>query len=630
MSTAPEDPITDRSEDAPRTPVPDPDPALPPTILGIKRNSPLLALAVLGTCDALLALLAWAVAALLTPTSPATIGILLLTGAAAVSQLAIGTGTGLYLRRQMIGSTAEFRLLAMTGLFTLAVLVGLDVLLGLGVGFLTVIGAWLLTIVLSTSMRHLARLLLDRRRRPRVGVPVVIVGAGLVGMTLVDQMLRDPRGAYLPVAFVDDDPAKGHFSFRGVRVHGNVSRTAQVIQSTGADGAVVAIGRSVPELYEDLAEQLTDVRAWVRTIPSASELLDEVPGVASLRDIDVTDLIGRPVAPPDLTAARSFLRGRRILVTGAGGSIGSELCRQITALGPAQLVMLDRDETALHDLQMSLTGRALLDTPDLVLADIRDSAAVDAVFARHRPEIVFHAAALKHLPLLQSHPQEAWKTNVHGSQHVIDAAIRYGVSNFVNVSTDKAARPTSTLGTSKRIAEGLASSAAARTGQTFVSVRFGNVIGSRGSAIPAFAEQIRKGGPVTVTDADASRYFMTIPEACALVLFAGSVGQPGETLVLDMGVPVRIQDIARRMMLLMGAPCAITYTGLRPGEKLHEDLFTPDETEVVDRHDRVFHVLNTGIDPAALPAPGASMRAIDRFESTVLDLGHNIREVTQP
>lgn len=625
MSTAPDDLTPNHPDDAQRTPAPDPDSVLPSTILGIKRNSPQLSLIVLGAADAALALAAWTVTTVVSPTPLASI--LVLTATAVLVQLTTGIATGLYLRRLMIGSTAELRLQMLTGLITLGVLLVVNVLLGLGATPVAIVGTWLLTLVLSTTVRHLTGLHLDRRRRPRVGQPVVVVGAGLVGMTLVDQMLRDPSGVYLPVAFVDDDPAKRHFSFRGVRVRGTVSHAAQVIRTSGAEGAVVAIGRSIPELYEDLAEQLTDIRAWVRTVPSAAELLDNDPGVASLRDIDVTDLIGRPVAPPDLTAARSFLRGRRILVTGAGGSIGSELCRQITALDPELLVMLDRDETALHDLQMSLTGRALLDTPDLVLADIRDAAAVDAVFARHRPEIVFHAAALKHLPLLQSHPQEAWKTNVHGSQNVIDAAIRHGVSNFVNVSTDKAARPTSTLGTSKRIAEGLASSAAARTGRTFVSVRFGNVIGSRGSAIPAFAEQIRAGGPVTVTDAEVTRYFMTIPEACALVLFAGSVGRPGETLVLDMGVPVRIRDVAQRMMLLMGAPCPITYTGLRPGEKLHEELFTPDETEVVDRHDRVFHVLNTGIDPTALPAPSASTAEIVRFESEVLDPAQEAREV---
>lgn len=623
---------THRKAVPPPVPTESDRPPLRPTILGLKRNSPALSLIVLGGLDAILGLASWAAVALVAPAEDLSGGLLVLMLVAIGSQLLLGTATGLYLRRLMIGSTSEFRLQALTVLLTLVVVLVVKTTTGSGGEFSTILGALMLALLLATTLRHLMRLYLDHRRRPRVGMPVVVVGAGLVGMNLVEQMLRDPRGAYIPVAFVDDDPAKRRFSFRGVRVQGTVDHIAQTIHSTGADGAVVAIGHSVPELYSALAEQLSETRAWIRTVPSAAEILNDTPEVSSLRDIDVTDLIGRPVAPPELTAARELLRGRRILVTGAGGSIGSELCRQIKALDPELLVMLDRDETALHELQLSMTGRGLLDSPDLVLADIRDPKALDAIFERHRPEIVFHAAALKHLPLLQSHPQEAWKTNVHGTQNVIDAAIRYRVTAFVNVSTDKAADPTSTLGTSKRIAEGLAASAAARTGVKFVSVRFGNVIGSRGSAIPAFAEQIRNGGPVTVTHPDVTRYFMTIPEASALVLFAGSVGQPGETLVLDMGQPVKIADIAQRMMALMGTVCEITYTGLRPGEKLHEVLFTPDETEVVNQHDRVFHVVNSGIDPLTLPRPDAPCELIDAFLEQALELAAApaSQEVTRP
>ena len=605
-------------------------PPLKKTFFGLKRNAPTLSLIVLGGVDAVLAVQSWTAFALMDPAMGISGGTLTLVSVAIGAQLLGGTATGLYLRRLMIGSTSEFRLQSITAVITLAVVMAVNVIAGIGVEFPTVFGALTVTLLLATTSRHLARLYLDHRRRPRLGMPVVIVGAGLVGMNLVEQMLRDPRGEYFPVGFVDDDPAKRRFSFRGVKVHGTVAQTAQTIQSTGADGAVVAIGHARPELYSLLAEQLSESRAWIRTVPSAAEILNDTPEVTSLRDIDVTDLIGRSVAPPDLTEARKQLRGRRILVTGAGGSIGSELCRQIKALDPELLVMLDRDETALHELQLSMTGRGLLDSPDLVLADIRDPEALYAIFAKHRPEIVFHAAALKHLPLLQSHPQEAWKTNVHGTQNVIDAAARYKVTTFVNVSTDKAADPTSTLGTSKRVAEGLAASAAARTGMTFVSVRFGNVIGSRGSAIPAFAEQIRNGGPVTVTHPEVTRFFMTIPEACALVLFAGSVGQAGETLVLDMGQPVKIADIAQRMMALMAAPCEITYTGLRPGEKLHEVLFTPDENEVVAQHERVFHVVNSGIDPRSLPQPNAPLEIIDAFLEQALGLAPARQEATRP
>lgn len=585
---------------------------------GLQRNAPQVAVAVLGTSDAVLAIVSWAFV-LLISSRLAPLETLLLGAVAVIVQFAAGLVTGLYLRRVAIGSAAEFRLLVATSLVPLVavLIVGLATA---GTGALVeILLAWALTVVLAGTSRFLLRVWLDRGSRPLSGTPVVVVGASLVGTTLVEQMLRDKDGAYLPVAFVDDDTARRRFSFRGVRVRGTTSQLAEVIGATGAEGAVVAIGRADADLYADIAEQLSGTDHWVRTVPSAREMLGVKPGVGSIRDIDVADLIGRPTSFPDLTLARSMITGHRVLVTGAGGSIGSELCRQIHAMDPASLIMLDRDESALHALSMSLSGSALLDTPDFVLADIRDPEALDEVFARHRPEIVFHAAALKHLPMLESYPEEAWKTNVHGTQNVIAAARSHGVQRFVNVSTDKAADPTSVLGASKRVAEGLTASAAATTDAVFASVRFGNVIGSRGSAIPAFAEQIRHGGPVTVTDEDVTRYFMTIPEACALVLFACAVGNRGEILVLDMGSPVRIVDIARRMMALMDTTCPIRYTGLRHGEKLHEVLFTPDEKDVVGRHDRVFHVLGHPIDPASLPQPESDLDSIVTFGRSVLD-----------
>lgn len=591
-----------------------------PRIIGIPRNAPVLALLIFGTADALIAAAVWAALCAGPPSGApaASAGVLILT--ILCTQLAAGAATGLYLRRVVIGSAAETRLLGLTSLATLVAALLVDILARLGVPILSVISAWLLALVLTLAVRHVVRLILDHQRRPRGSAPVIVIGAGSVGMSVVDQMLRDRDGVHVPIGFLDDDPFKRSFRYRGVRVLGDVADAAEVLRSTRADGLVIAVGRPIPDLFATLAEQVADSDAWVRTVPSASELLDGITraGSSFLREIDVTDLIGRAPAPPDLSSARSLIRGHRVLVTGAGGSIGSELCRQIAALDPAELVMLDRDESSLHELQMSLTHRALLDTPDLALADIRDPASLEAVFALHKPEIVFHTAALKHLPLLESHPQEAWKSNVHGTQNVIEAASRHGVETFVNVSTDKAARPTSELGRTKRIAEGLTSSAAARTGSRYMSVRFGNVIGSRGSAVPAFAEQICQGGPVTITHAQVTRYFMTIPEACALVLFAASVGEAGETLVLDLGEPVRIHDIARRLMLLLHRPCQIVYTGLRPGEKLHEELISPEESEITRRHDGVYHVKNPGIDPRELPLPSASLELIRAFEQASL------------
>ena len=283
------------------------------------------------------------------------------------------------------------------------------------------------------------------------------------------------------------------------------------------------------------------------------------------------DLLGRHVIHTDVEQIAGYLAGRRVLVTGAGGSIGSELCRQIQRFQPAALIMLDRDESGLHEVQLSLEGRALLDSRRLVVCDIRDPDAVAAVFAEHRPDVVFHAGALKHLPLLEMWPAEAVKTNVLGTRRVIDSAVAHGVERFVNISSDKAANPTSVLGYTKRLVERLTAAADARGAGTYLSVRFGNVLGSRGSVLSTFATQIDAGGPVTVTDPEVTRYFMTVEEAVELVVQAGAIGRGGEVLVLDMGKPVRIADVAEQLVAASKRPVPIVYTGLRPGEKLRNN-----------------------------------------------------------
>jgi FlaA1/EpsC-like NDP-sugar epimerase len=303
-----------------------------------------------------------------------------------------------------------------------------------------------------------------------------------------------------------------------------------------------------------------------------------------------------------VASVAGYLTGRRVLVTGAGGSIGSELCRQIHQYKPAQLIMLDRDESALHAVQLSIHGRAMLDTPDVVLADIRDAQRVLEIFERLRPEVVFHAAALKHLPMLEQYPAEAVKTNVWGTLAVLDAAKAASVHRFVNISTDKAANPVSVLGYSKRLAEGLTAAAAAETGDTFLSVRFGNVLGSRGSVLTAFTAQIEAGGPVTVTDPEVTRYFMTVQEAVQLVIQAAALGQAGEALVLDMGEPVRIDDVARRLIDMSGRCVDVVYTGLREGEKVHEELFGTGEADRRPVHPLLSHITVPAVEPAMVQA----------------------------
>jgi FlaA1/EpsC-like NDP-sugar epimerase len=309
------------------------------------------------------------------------------------------------------------------------------------------------------------------------------------------------------------------------------------------------------------------------------------------------DLLGRHPAEIDTAAVAHYITGKRVLVTGAGGSIGSELCRQLARYEPAKLFMLDRDESGLHATQLSIEGRAMLDDDGLLLADIRDPARIDEVFARARPEVVFHAAALKHLPLLEMHPTEGWKTNVGGTLNVLRAAERHGATRFVNISTDKAANPSSVLGWTKRITERLTAHASAQGAMECVSVRFGNVLGSNGSVLRSFESQAAKGLPITVTHPDITRFFMTIAEATRLVVYAGAIGEPGEVLILDMGEPVRILEVAELYAAQHDPPLEIVFTGLRPNEKLHEDLIASDEFGECRVHKLITHVSVPALAP---------------------------------
>jgi FlaA1/EpsC-like NDP-sugar epimerase len=397
-------------------------------------------------------------------------------------------------------------------------------------------------------------------------------------------MRRNPRSPYRPVAILDDDPAKRRLRINGVPVLGTTEHVRRIADELGVRTAVIAIPSADGHVVRTLTSRIRNAGLEALVLPSVGELLDARVDVEDVRPPTEADLLGRREVDIDIEAVAGYLTGRRVLVTGAGGSIGSELCRQIQRFAPESLVLLDRDESALHAVQLLLHGRAMLDTRDVVVADIRDRQRIVDVFEEHRPHVVFHAAALKHLPLLEMHPEEAMKTNVIGTQHVINAAVRVGVDHFVNISTDKAASPTSVLGYSKRIAERLTAQAAIDAAGVFVSVRFGNVLGSRGSVLTAFRSQIDSGGPITVTHQDVRRYFMTVEEAVQLVVQAGAIGHRGSVLVLDMGEPVRIADVARQLAAVAPRPIDIVFTGLRPGEKLTEQLLGDGETAVPSEH----------------------------------------------
>ena len=409
----------------------------------------------------------------------------------------------------------------------------------------------------------------------------LVFGAGDGGLQLVRQLRRSEVAHFNPVGILDDDAGKRHMVIEGVRVHGGREKLEELAKKTGASTLLLAVPSLPSDELIDIRDRAEAAGLHVLVLPPLDSMMRGRVAADELREINVDDLLGRKPAQLNQTQIAEYLRGKRIMVTGAGGSIGSELCRQISRFRPAELMMLDRDESGLHSVQLSLQDQAMLDGDDTILASIRDKDAIDEIFASRMPQIVFHAAALKHMPLLEHYPLEALKTNVVGTLNLLDASVRHGVETFVNISTDKAANPCSVLGTSKRIAERLAAGMAVKSGETkFVSVRFGNVLGSRGSVLTVFEKQIKAGGPVTITDPAVNRFFMTIPEACQLVLQAAVVGESGETLVLDMGEPVRIESVARMLIEQAGKDIEIVYTGLRENEKLAEELFDDRETPV--------------------------------------------------
>jgi FlaA1/EpsC-like NDP-sugar epimerase len=522
-------------------------------------------------------------------------------GAAVILQWLIGTSLYLYRGRYRYGSFDEVSGVATTVVIVGVVLAAFDLIIirNRSVPASAPIMGAFIALVLMLAVRYVRRSLVERAARPdhETATKVLVFGAGNAGSQLVQSMMRDPASHYRPVGLLDDDPRWRNLRVSGVAVLGGRGAMASAAKSTGATVLVIAIARADASMLRDLNGVANDAGLSVKVIPTVAELMDGRVTSADVRDINEADLLGRHQVETDLDAIAHHLMGKRVMVTGAGGSIGSELCRQISRYGPAELIMLDRDESALHSVQLSLHGRALLDTDATVLADIRDAARVDTIFEQRRPEVVFHAAALKHLPLLEQYPDEAFKSNVIGTLNVLQAAARSGVSRFVNISTDKAANPISALGYSKRVAERLTAHVASVSEGTFLSVRFGNVLGSRGSVLTSFASQIENGGPITVTDPEVTRYFMTVQEAVQLVIQAAAIGRDGEALVLDMGEPVRIADVARQMAAQAPRHIDIVFTGLRPGEKLHEDLLADDEVAHRTAHPLVMQVAVDPLDP---------------------------------
>ena len=408
-------------------------------------------------------------------------------------------------------------------------------------------------------------------------IPVAIIGAGAAGVQLLDEIQHNPNSRYTVQCFFDDDAGKLNKRIRGVPVSGTISEALSRMRAMDIHDAIFAIP-SMDDLHrKEILRQLTDRSVRVSTLPSTLELIDRKPIRQQLREVRIEDLLGRDAIQLDISAVAGLLSGRTVLVTGGGGSIGSELCRQIVKHHPKRLVIFDIYENNAYDIQQELLYQYGKDLPlSVEIGSVRDPRRLELLFDTYKPDVVFHAAAHKHVPLMETSPQEAIRNNVFGTLNAVRAADAHGVKKFILISTDKAVNPTSVMGASKRLCEMVVQSMAGCSATTFAAVRFGNVLGSNGSVVPLFRRQIAAGGPVTVTDKRIIRYFMTIPEAAQLVLEAGAMAKQNELFVLDMGRPVKILELAENMIRLSGyepyRDIEIVETGLRPGEKLYEEL----------------------------------------------------------
>jgi FlaA1/EpsC-like NDP-sugar epimerase/lipopolysaccharide/colanic/teichoic acid biosynthesis glycosyltransferase len=421
----------------------------------------------------------------------------------------------------------------------------------------------------------------------------LVVGADNTGVHLIHEMRRHPAGAeaLIPVGYLDEDIRLTGHMLEGVRVHGTIADLPRVLAEQRAGLVIVSNPELPAKVVREIARFCAEAGVRIKTLPGLSDLHPGRPALAQVRDVQIEDLLGREPVQLDLDEVAGFIRDKRVLVTGAGGSIGSELARQAAEFGPRELVLLDHSENGLYFVHHELI--ALYPRMAIVpmVGDVQDPEGIERLFARFRPELVFHAAAHKHVPLLEINPREAVFNNVVGMRVLVAAADRHGVENFVLISTDKAVNPTSVMGASKRVCEMIGQSRSQHSRTRFIAVRFGNVLGSDGSVIPLFRRQIERGGPITVTHPDARRYFMTIPEAVRLVLQAGAMGKGGEVFLLDMGEQVRILDLARQLIRLAGlregVDVEIVFTGLRPGEKLYEELHSVEESTRITHHERI-------------------------------------------
>jgi FlaA1/EpsC-like NDP-sugar epimerase len=496
----------------------------------------------------------------------------------------------------------------------------------------------LLTLAFIAGSRMLARTVIERPRGGLVarGKEVIVVGAGDAAQLMLREMLKNSALGYTPIGLIDDDPRKKNLRLHGIRVLGTTDDLPHILRDNKPDELLIAIPSAAGAARQRIVEMAQAVDVPVKTLPGLYELITgDLDLAGQIRPVQVEDVLGREQVEVDFVQIASYLSQKTVLVTGAGGSIGSELCRQIARVFPTRLILVDQAETPLFEIERELLDDREFTAAMPVLADVKNRARMRQVFEKYRPDVVFHAAAYKHVPLMESNSLEAASNNALATKVIAEVAAEYGAERFVLISTDKAVNPKTVMGQSKAVCEWIIEALGHRSdvATRFVAVRFGNVLGSSGSVIPIFRRQIEKGGPVTVTHPDMTRYFMTIPEAVSLVVQAGAIGGRGQVFVLDMGEPVRIVDLAENMIRLSGkqpeTEIKIAFVGARPGEKLHEELWTDAEAVAETTHPKIMRTSRPPIDPGWLNARLAELELLVAAGDTlevVAKLGEMVRE----
>ena len=569
--------------------------------------------------------------------------VLMMSATALVIKVPVYYFFGLYRRLWVYASTSELRLITVA-VTSASVLTSGVMLVLISSGILqpgmprSALGIdWLLSLVLIGGSRFTLRILAEQTNSVRAGKAkrVLIIGAGDAGALVVRELQRPSQLNLIPIGFLDDDPAKQNHQIYGVSVIGKVEKLSIILDNQQVDEVIIAIPSAPGNIIRLVNDACRNKGIPSRTMPGIYELLGGKVSVNRLREVDITDLLRREHVRVNDEKVGQALEGKRVLVTGAGGSIGRELSRQIARRNPVELILLGHGENSIFEILLELKSNY----PNLklipIIADIRNIQRIDSVFKKHEPQIVFHAAAHKHVPLMEANPVEAISNNVLGTRNLVQASLTHNIERFVLISTDKAVRPSSIYGATKRLAEMIVLDAAHQNNRAFTVVRFGNVLGSRGSIIPIFKNQIANGGPITITHPDMVRFFMTIPEAVYLVLQASSMPGGGEVFVLNMGEPVRILDLAEDLIKLSGLEphkdIEITFTGIRPGEKLAEELWDSDTALMQTPHPDIFRLDQDSspmVSTLRLEGDGPHLhQAIEQL--TALSLSENTTGLTQ-